>query len=38
MKLQDEINNLFSEQKTHRHDEAKYLKKAMRDMNKSFNA
>ncbi|CDW85033.1 UNKNOWN [Stylonychia lemnae] len=37
MKLQEEINNLFNEQKTHRHDEARYLKKELRDMNKNFN-
>jgi len=37
MKLQEEINNLLNDQKTHRHDEAKYLKKELRDMNKNFN-
>jgi len=36
-KLQVDINNLLSEQKVHKHDEAKYLKKEMRDMNKNFN-
>jgi hypothetical protein len=36
MKLQEEINNLLSDHKVHRHDEAKYLKKELRDLNKNF--
>ena len=36
LKLQEEINTLLSEQKSHKHDEARYLKKELRDMNKNF--
>ena len=37
-KLQEEINVLLSEHKSHRHDEAKYLKKELRDLNKNFSS
>ena len=37
-KLQEEINSLLSEHKNHRHDEAKYLKKELRDLNKNFSS
>lgn len=36
LKLQEEINTLLNDQKSHKHDEAKYLKKELRDMNKNF--
>lgn len=36
-KLQQDINSLLNEQKAHKHEEAKYLKKEMREMNKNFN-
>ena len=37
-KLQEEINTLLLEHKSHRHDEAKYLKKELRDLNKNFSS
>ena len=36
LKLQEEINTLLNDQKSHKHDEAKYIKKELRDMNKNF--
>ncbi len=36
VKLQEDFNNLLNDQKSHKHDEAKYLKKELRDMNKNF--
>ncbi len=36
MKLQEEINNLLTKQESHKHDEAKYLKKELREMNMNF--
>lgn len=37
MKLQEDINTLLNENKNHKHDEARYLKKELRDINKNVN-
>ena len=37
LKMQEEIAKLLTDQKAHKHDEAKYLKKELREMTKNFN-